>query len=57
MEKLTFAWKEFCLLSLWAIVVIAATRAHVGLFLSDISEESQQENLIRLKKYFSKIMH
>ena len=31
--KLTFASKEFCLFSLCATVVIAATRAHVGLFI------------------------
>ena len=31
-EKLTFALKEFCLFMLRATVVIAATRADVGLF-------------------------
>ena len=31
-EKLTFALKECCLLLLCAQLLIAATRAHVGLF-------------------------
>ena len=34
-QKLTFALTESCLLVLCATVVIAATLAHVGLFLSE----------------------